>query len=311
MSAWLEFRSQVPSELVEPLVNLFSRYVRMAPSIEEAGGFNPDNDETPPTDALVTVRAFLPLNRNAKIQRARIEAGYQLLSLIQPLSPLMIRPLHAREWEATVNAFVKPLRVGDHLVLCPPGMKFDPKAGDIVVILEPGLGFGTGHHPTTRMCLEELENRLRSGMKVLDLGTGSGILALVANHLGAAHVVAVDRDPQALKAARRNLRRGGHLSRTVQVIQGNAPPEGAGQFDLIVANITARVVGDLAQQIVTSLAHDGILVLSGILAEQSAEVVRRFDELGLCILDHRDAEGWVTIVGKKILGTILPQNVDS
>jgi ribosomal protein L11 methyltransferase len=301
MAAWLEFRIQVESELVEPLVNLFARYVKTAPSIEEPGGFNPDDDETAPTDVLVTVRAFLPLNRNAKTQRARIEAGYQLLSLIQPLPPLMIRTLHAQEWEATVNAFVKPLRVGDRLVLCPLGMEFDALEKDIVVILEPGLGFGTGHHPTTRMCLEEIEKRLRNGMSVLDFGTGSGVLALVSIHLGAAHVVAVDRDPQALKAARRNVRRGGLPSRKVQIVRAIAPPVGHYRFDLIVANITARVVIEMAPKFVESLAPEGQLVVSGILVEQETDVVRRFDEVGLSILGRRDAEGWVTIVGKKKL----------
>jgi ribosomal protein L11 methyltransferase len=295
--SWLEFRAQVPPELVEPLVELFARYIKTAPSIEEPGGFNPDDGETPPVGAPVTVRAFLPLTRRAQTQRARIETGYQLLSLIQPLPPLEVRTLHRTEWEETVNAFVRPLRVGRRLVLCPPGMEYAAQEGDVVVALEPGLGFGTGHHPTTRMCLEELERRLRPGMRVLDLGTGSGVLALVAAHLGAAPVVAVDRDPQALRAARRNVRANG-LSRRVRVLRGDGPPEGDGGFDLVVANITARALTELAPRLAASLAPGGALVASGVLAEQAAEVVRRFAEadVGMATLDRLESEGWVTLV---------------
>ena len=297
---WLELRAQVSPELVEPLVELFARYVRTAASIEEPGGFNADDGETPPVGAPVTVRAFLPLTRRAQSQRARIETGYQLLSLIQPLPPLEVRTLHRRDWEETVNAFVRPLRVGEHLVFCPPGVEYAPQEGDVVVTLEPGLGFGTGHHPTTRMCLEEMERRLRPGMRILDLGTGSGVLALAAAHLGAAQVVAVEREPQALRAARRNVR-ATSLSRRVRVLRGDAPPEGDGGFDLTVANITARVLMELAPRLVASLGPGGILVASGVLAEQAAEVARRFAEadVGLVALERRESEGWVALVGAR------------
>ena len=182
---WLELSVHASPELVEPLVELFQRYGRRQVVVEEAGGFNPDEGEAPPTGGPVIVRAYVPKDRRSADRVARIHAGVQLMGLIKPLSPLEVRTVTPWEWEEAWKAHFQPLRIGGRLVVRPTWHEVEAEEGDIVLTLDPGLAFGTGHHPTTRMCLEQLERRVQPGMRILDLGTGSGLLSQAALLLGA------------------------------------------------------------------------------------------------------------------------------
>ena len=264
----------MPSELVEPVVQLFGRYGVSPPVVEEPGGFNPDDDETP-SPGVAQVRTYLPVNRRLNWRRTRIEVGIRLLSLIQPIPPMESRTIEPREWEEGWKAFYTLLRVGQRLVVCPSWTEYAAKEGEVVVRLDPGMAFGTGHHPTTRLCLAELERRMRPGAKVLDLGTGSGILAIAAAGLGAGSVVGLDRDATACTVARRNVRANG-LARGVRIMRGSVPRAGVSGYDLVLANISAKVLTELAAPLAETLAPDGLLIASGVLEEQSASVAEAF-----------------------------------
>ena len=284
----------MPSELVEPVVQLFGRYGVSPPVVEEPGGFNPDDDEGPSPGAA-QVRTYLPVNRRLNWRRSRLEVGIRLLSLIQPIPPMESRTIEPHDWEEGWKAFYTLLRVGRRLVVCPSWTEYAAKDDEVVVRLDPGMAFGTGHHPTTRLCLAELERRIRPGAKVLDVGTGSGILAIAAAGLGASTVVGLDRDATACTVARRNIRANG-MARRVRVVRGSVPRPGVSGFDLVLANISAKVLTELATPLAETLAPDGVLIASGVLEEQSAGVAEAFRGAGLHVRDVRALEDWAVIV---------------
>ena len=284
----------MPSELVEPVVQLFGRYGVNPPVVEEPGGFNPDDDEKP-SSGEAQVRTYLPVNRRLNWRRTRIEVGVRLLSLVHPIAPMESRTVEPRDWEEGWKAFYTLLRVGRRLMVCPSWTEYEAKEGEVVVRLDPGMAFGTGHHPTTRLCLAELERRMRPGARVLDLGTGSGILAIAAAGLGADGVVGLDRDATACTVARRNVRANG-LARRVRVTRGSIPRPGASGFDIVLANISAKVLTELASPLAQTLAPDGVLIASGVLEEQGASVAEAFRGAGLHVHEVQAMEDWAVIV---------------
>ena len=297
---WLELSIRATPEYVEPLSELFRRYGEGGVVVEEEGDWDPDNDpDDPGPPTSVVVRTYLPLDVTAHNRRGMIDVGVRLISLLQPMDGLQERVLEEEEWEAAWKAHFTLLRVGKRLVIKPTWQEYSPRAGELVVELDPGMAFGTGHHPTTRMCMEELELRVAPGMRVLDLGTGSGILAIVAAKLGAGSVLALDVDAVAVRAARANLRHNG-VSRKIRTFQGTLPHPQAppGSFHLVVANITATAIAGVAHPLAEVLAPDGVVVASGIIRERQAEAEEALKEV-LVILDRRYDGDWVTLVARR------------
>jgi len=198
-------------------------------------------------------------------------------------------------WERTWMDRFEPLRFGTRLWIC-PSWHCPPQADAVNVLLDPGLAFGTGTHPTTAMCLEWLDVHDVSGSTVLDYGCGSGILSIAAAKLGAHHVVAVDHDPQALDATRANAAKNG-VSDTISAV---LPDQlGEERFDVVIANILAQPLIDLAPQLVAALKRGGDLVLSGILKEQADSVRAAYGtQYGLGVYAER--EDWVCLTNAPV-----------
>jgi ribosomal protein L11 methyltransferase len=195
------------------------------------------------------------------------------------------------DWVRATQAQFGPVRIGDRLAIVPTWC--DPPRADVTIRLDPGLAFGTGSHPTTRLCLEWLVDEVVPGASVLDYGCGSGILALAAAKLGAGRVVATDIDAQALGASRDNARANG--VEATFVLPDALGPE---TFDIVVANILANPLIVLAPALAARVRPGGGLALSGILASQAAEVVAAY--AGWFTLGaSRDADGWVLIEGTR------------
>ena len=244
----------------------------------------------------VLLRTYLPVTSRQRL--ARIEVGLKLVGILQPLEDLSITPLPEEEdWQNQWRTHFDLLRVGRHLVIKPSWIDYAGPAEDVVIELDPGMAFGTGYHPTTYTCLEAMEDLLQPGMNVLDLGTGSGILAIAAVKLGAARVLALDIDPQAVRAARQNFRRTG-IQRRVALTQGSLPHPlaGQGQFDLVVANISARTVRERAPFILPTLAADGVFIASGLLKDQRQEVHATLVENGCSLSQEWPQDEWITLV---------------
>lgn len=197
-----------------------------------------------------------------------------------------------QNWVQLTQSQFDPIRVSQRLWIVPSWHEApDPAA--ISLVLDPGMAFGTGSHPTTRLCLEWLEQAVTPDCTVLDYGCGSGILAIAAARLGAGRVAGVDIDPQAVEAARANAERNG-----VAAIFADSAAPVAGEYDLVVANILSNPLRVLAPAICAHVRRGGKLALSGILAEQATEIIGLYSAwLPLAVADTR--EGWVCLTGTK------------
>jgi len=293
---WLELSVETPQEFVEPLSEIFYRYGHGGVAVESEGGYNPDEGETPPPDGRVTVTTYLPLNDSTEERRHRIDLGVRLVAHVSSTSPLMVREVNEEAWEDAWKKHFHTLRVGKRIVIAPSWRDYSPREFDVVVNLDPGMAFGTGHHPTTRMCLELLESLGKPDMDVLDVGCGSGILSIAAAKLGARSVFGLDVDQTAVKAAKRNATENG-VSHAVRFTEGSLPhgdvrPRG---YDLTVANISARVVSAMATDLVRATRRGGTIIASGILVENSRGVEEALASAGANLGRSVVDADWVTL----------------
>ena len=232
---------------------------------------------------------------------ALLEAGADASALVAacaPLAGLVDIPSFSQEevaeqnWVQLTQSQFDPIRVSDRLWIVPSWhVAPDPEA--IVLVLDPGMAFGTGSHPTTRLCLEWLERTVSTDISILDYGCGSGILAIAAAKLGAKEVLGVDIDLQAVSAAKSNAE-----LNTVSARFEDSTKEIKGQFDIVVANILSNPLKALAPAICAHVRPGGRLALSGILTEQSDDLIEAYSPyVAVSVADSRD--GWVCLAGIK------------
>ncbi|MPZ14249.1 MAG: methyltransferase [Chloroflexi bacterium] len=269
------------------------------------------------------VKTYIPDDAAARETQHRIEQSLWHIGRLGTVEPLRVRRIVTEDWEQAWKPHFPVVHIGLRTVIVPAWRRYRARAGESVLRLDPGLAFGTGLHPTTRLCLTAIESLVAPGARVLDAGTGSGILAIAAARMGAARVFALDVDPIAVSAARQNVRLNS-LSRVIRVYEGPAdgllasragpavPARGraagpkarpaspiAGPFDLIVANLTAKVNVSLAPVLAPLLAPDGRLVASGILAERAGEVVGALVAAGLEVVERQHETDWVALVAQR------------
>ena len=229
----------------------------------------------------------------------RVGLVHALTELVPDLAPERIgfRPVEDQDWTRVWMDQFQPMRFGRRLWIYP--WTIEPPADDpdaVVVRLDPGLAFGTGTHPTTALCLEWLDSIDLAGKTVIDYGCGSGVLAIAALKLGAAHVVGVDNDPQALEASRANAERN-DVAGELELMMPDGFADRAA--DVLVANILAGPLGDLAPRFAACVAPGGVMALSGILMGQHQELCVRyatwFDSLSTAF-----REDWARISGRRM-----------
>lgn len=277
-------------EAAEAVAEVLSRYAYRGVVIE-AG---PEGWNAGP----VIVRAYLPADDQLRANQRRIEEALWHLGQIRPVSAPTCRSIAEADWAEAWKERLNVLHIGQHIVIRPSWRDYTPAPGDIVIHLDPGMAFGTGLHPTTQMCLLVLEELVHPGAEVLDLGTGSGILAIAAAKLGARHVLAVDNDPIAVKTARDNVIIN-EVQEIVSVMCGSLA-EIAGSYDLVVVNILARVIVEMIQEgLAVRVRPGGILVAAGVIAGQEPEVVAALQREGLALVERRQRDDWVCLVAKR------------
>ena len=205
--------------------------------------------------------------------------------------------IREEDWAENWKQYFKPFRVSEHLVVKPTWETWEKQPGDLIIEIDPGMAFGTGTHETTALCIELIEKYYRGG-KLLDVGTGSGILAIAAALLGAADVVAVDIDPDAVRVAKENVALNG-LSGRISVREGDLLQGLNERFDFAAANILAPVIRLLAAPLTAHLNPGGLFVCSGIIEEAAADVEKALKDAGYEILDSRTRGDWHAFAARK------------
>jgi ribosomal protein L11 methyltransferase len=312
---WLELAVEADIEAVEAVSEILSRVAPGGVSVE-AGyelvdeGLGARVDPTKP----VVIRAYVPARDPAEAERAVAQADAALGHLqafgLRTIGALQTRFVDEADWAAAWKDHFPVLRVGRRLVIRPSWRRHRRIADEVVLDLDPGMAFGTGLHPTTRLCLAALESladasdglgdapefagsRGLDGARVLDVGCGSGILSIAAARLGARAVVAIDVDPIAVEATRANARRN-RLAGQIDTRQGSLP-SGAGPFDLVLANLIASLLVQLAASLAEELRPGGTLLASGIFIDRESAVVEAFEAAGLACVARSQEVDWVAL----------------
>jgi ribosomal protein L11 methyltransferase len=280
-----------------------ARAEALAEALEEAGALSTEltdadagtSDEKavfgePGAEAALWPRTCVSALFNASFDAARAIGIAFAECGMEPLTGVQIKRIEDADWVALTQKQFEPLHIGERLWIVPTWYEVpDPSA--INLILDPGAAFGTGSHPTTRLCLAWLEKNVRAGDTILDYGCGSGILAIAALKLGAGSAIAVDIDPLALEAARYNAKQNGV---PLEVLDAQQAPPGAAR--ITVANILANPLRMLAPVISSHTQPGGKIALSGILEQQAGEVIaayRSWADLEVTVEDS----GWVLVTG--------------
>ncbi len=316
---WVEVVLAVDLETVEPVCELLNRHVRGGIAIERGAGPNSDDGALPPQlSERVLVKGYLPAVRGWRNRLRHIEIAASLLGQIRPISPVQWHIIDEQDWATAWRQHYHPLLAGRRVVVKPSWEDYRPEPWQVVVELDPGMAFGTGLHPTTQLCLRQLEMRVKPGARALDVGTGSGILAIAAARLGAASVLALDTDPVAVAAARRNVAlnsldstitvQHGSLERIDRAVAAGGDRRGGERngdsfrtFDVVVANIIASVICRLAPTLVASLSPNGALIVGGIIEEKAESVAETLKSCGLTAQEREQMGDWVTVVGTRLV----------
>ena len=199
------------------------------------------------------------------------------------------------DWQNGWRKYYHPMDVGQRLAIVPSWQDYDTDR--VKLILDPGLAFGTGGHETTNLCLEVLDERVKGGERVLDIGTGSGILAIAALKLGAV-AEGVDIDPVAVRTAGENAALNG-VADKLTVLVGDLSDKASGKYDIITANIVANAIMSLAPAVPGLMADDAVFIASGIIDSRKDEVIAALEAAGLAVLEVKEKRGWECIVCKK------------
>jgi ribosomal protein L11 methyltransferase len=293
-------------EAVEAVSEILGRFAPGGTSVEPGvelvdEGLGARVDPTRPA----IVRAYIPARDAASAQRAAREAEAALGHLqafgLRPIGELRTRLVDEADWAEAWKAHFPVMRVGRRIVIRPTWRRHRAAPDDVVLALDPGMAFGTGLHPTTRLCLAAIESAGErgdlDGARALDVGCGSGILAIAAARLGAASVLGVDLDSIAVEATVTNARRN-HLARRVRARQGSLP-SGEGPFDIVLANLIASVLVALAAALRDELRPGGLLLASGIFVDREDEVADAFRSVGLVAVERSSEGDWVALAARR------------
>jgi ribosomal protein L11 methyltransferase len=300
--AWLELSVEADVEAVEAVSEILGRAAPGGTSVEPAFELVEDGlDARLDPSRPAIVRAYVPARDLAAAERTAGEIAETLGHLqafgLRPIGELRTRVVHESDWADAWKAYFPVMRVGERLVIRPTWRRHRAGPRDVVLALDPGMAFGTGLHPTTRLCLaavEALADRgVLAGARVLDVGCGSGILAIAALKLGAASATGLDTDPIAVEATDANARRNA-LARRLRTRHGSLP-SGEPAFDVVLANLIAGLLVPFAGRLREELLPGGSLLASGIFVDREAEVIGAFEAAGLEIAARRDEGDWIAL----------------
>ncbi len=299
---WLEVCVMTEAETAEAVSEVMSRYVPNGVAIEQiardiqAGA---DEGAAAQLESIVAVRAYLSLEDDVETKRKQIEEALWHLSQIAPIPEPTFRLVAESDWAEAWKEHYHVVHLGARFVIKPTWREYEAQLSEIVLELDPGMAFGTGLHPTTQMCLAAIEKYARPDMYTLDLGTGSGILAIGAALLGVKSIVAIDNDPLAVKVATENAALN-HVAEQIAVGLGALPEAAQQTYDLIIVNILARVIIGMCEDDLGRMVRSGgRAIFAGLIDTQEYGVREAIQTQGLTVIDRLQEKDWVCLIARK------------
>lgn len=305
--AWNEIRITVPAEQADTAAAITNMAVPYGIYIEDYSALEEETMQIAHIDLIdedllqkdrtkAVIHVYINPCENPHEAVSFIEARLQAENI--PYSVAMAACAQ-EDWVNNWKQYFHPTPVGRRLLIRPLWVDDYDAQGRKVLSIEPGLAFGTGSHPTTRLCLETMENYVTGGEDVLDIGCGSGILSVAALLFGARSAFGVDIDPLAVKTAVQNAAENGFTAPQFQAVEGDLSDHVTGQYDVILANIVADIVMRLNTQVTPFLKPGGVYITGGIIDTREPEVLASFAENGFTVLERHESDGWLVFVCKK------------
>lgn len=302
MTQWIEVSMLVDGEAAEAVAQELHRFCHQGVSVEQMGILPDiwDDGDKPPINQLM-VRGYFADDHRAADTQAEIERIVGYLNMMYPMGTPVFSKVDDEDWANAWKKHYQPVRLGQRILIRPLWIEMEANPDDVVIGLDPGQAFGTGTHPTTQLCLEALEWLLKPGLDVLDLGCGSGILAIAAAKLGAGKIVAVDNDPVAVKATIENAEQNG-VANQINAFEGSLENliTSARRFDLVVVNILARIIIPMCDNhLGDTVRPGGKAIFSGIINDQADDVEAALRRTGLNPIARHNQGDWVLIEAER------------
>lgn len=300
--AWVEVMVSCDAELAETISEIFSRYVTHGVVTETEVKYD-DAEEIPLDFGPVKVIGYIAFDDQIETKKEQIEQALWHLNLIQPIPKPVYRKIEDQNWMESWKKFYQPIQIGEKLMILPAWFD-NPSEERIAIKIDPSLAFGTGMHPTTQLCLALAEPFVKADSTAIDVGCGSGILAIAAALLGAKKVLAVDLDTPSIEAAHLNAA-ANQVETKIELSQGSLDEILTNTFSfnqapLVMVNILAPIILRLFKSGLAELVSDqGFLVLSGILDRQADEVQTEAEARGFKMLEKRLINDWVGFAFQK------------
>ena len=266
------------------------------PTLEPEEGWGSDAIPLPEKYAVI---GYLPVNESVDKKCKALEEKLADLKTMDEIAYIVeTREIDEQDWAESWKDHFWPERITDRIVIKPTWRDFDPEPDDIILEIDPGMAFGTGTHPTTSSCIKMIEQYLKPGGTMLDIGTGSGILMVAAARLGAGKTCGVDTDEVAVEIAGKNLLLNNVSLDKYTLYAGDLVDCIKDRFDVVVANILSEVIVRLLDDIHTVMADNAVLICSGIIERNKSRVVEKMAAVGLEVMDTLLKDGWVTLAAR-------------
>ena len=288
----IEVSLEIEKEFVEPVSYLFKKHCDYDYIIEEKLEYSPDENEKKPETKKVIIKSYIIDDETKKSKIAYVDGGLSLIRLVAEIPELVIKKILEKEW--TDQKFPS-INIGKNFLITSDITELENKDSRIIINLNPGLGFGTGHHPTTKMMLEKIEEINFDKKTVLDFGCGSGILSIATQKMRASEVWSIDTDEFAIISSKENLNRS-NLN-VDNLIEGSIENlDNKLKFDVILANISSNIIMKYSNEMKRKLNQNGILIASGILSKNIEETLEKLQKAGFKLLSQTVEEEWECLV---------------
>ena len=298
---WTQFKVTVPLEQLDQtsaVMSMISNYLQIEDysdiDLKTCYGDLIDEAILNADKTVASVSVYLPADSGTADTVHFLKERFASLGIDGKIT---ISGVCEEDWANSWKAYYKPIEIGERMVIVPAWEKYDAPEGKLVVRMDPGMAFGTGSHETTRLVIGLLEKYIKNGQRVLDVGCGSGILAICAAKLGADECKAYDIDPVAVKVARENVKDSGLTNVTCDtsdLLRG--VDKSGGAYDVICANIVADIIIRMTPDVGQFMHDNSVILASGIISERADDVISCFEQYGFRIVEKAEENGWCALV---------------